>query len=97
MITVIGTAVSLSVGTSTGSVTFTAPTIPGAAIHLCNAGDNRVTVALGVGSATAVLDQGITLPPNSQIILDLNPQHNFIAAIAAAAGNVLVATPVRVL
>jgi hypothetical protein len=94
MMTVAGTSVAFSLTASSQSSAITRPTSERPGIYISNSGADRVTVQLGTGSATAVLNAGVTVPPNNAVIIDFPPKIDTIAVIGTTTGNTVVATPV---
>jgi hypothetical protein len=96
MITVSGTSTAITAATSSTSAAFAPASTAGSSVYISNSGVDRVTVAFGEGSATAVQDAGLTIPPQSWVVIDANPRWTFFAVISPAAGGVVVATPVLI-
>lgn len=83
------TNASISVDVTTANVAIPGHTSDGQQILLYNKGTNDIFFATGNTSGIAATTSNIPMAAGSQQTFTIPPDHNYIAAIAGAAGNTL--------
>ena len=92
---IIGSTVNQSVGTSTAATQVFSgnPQNSSAQVLLTNVGSNTVFVAFGDSTVTTTVTAGCPLLANSAQTFSVKATDTHFAAISAATGNTLYATP----